>query len=94
MVYKVRLTSTAVSALAALPKKAQRQIAGKIDSLSKNPRPPKSIKLKGQNRCKAKDILWRIRAGDYRIIYRINDAVVLVSVIKIAHRSRAYRQSS
>lgn len=86
MTYRIRLTPSAVDDLQALPKKIQRRIARKIDVLANNPRPPQSKKLKGQ------PDLFRLRSGDYRIIYQIKDDILLVLVIRIRHRKDVYRQ--
>ena len=53
--------------------------------LANNPRPPGCDKLAGL------DDLYRIRVGDYRIVYQIQDAVLLVLVVKIGHRREVYR---
>ena len=56
-----------------------------IDALSDNPHPHGASKLKGA------DELWRIRVGDYRIVYEIHHRVLLVLVVRVAHRREAYR---
>jgi mRNA interferase RelE/StbE len=56
-----------------------------IVGLANDPRPPGSLKLRGAE-------LWRIRIGDYRVIYEIRDAEVLVRIITVRHRSDAYRR--
>jgi len=56
----------------------------KIEALAQQPRPAGCLKLRGT------DYLWRIRVGDYRIIYSINDVDKLVDVVHIRHRSKAY----
>ena len=84
MSYKVEILPEAARSLAALPKKIQGQIARKIDSLKTNPR-GKDRKLRGQeNR-------YRIRSGEYRILYEIHDDAVLVVVIGIGNRRDIYR---
>jgi mRNA interferase RelE/StbE len=56
-----------------------------IESLAQNPRPPKCKKLSGvQN-------LWRIRIGDYRVIYHIYDADKVIDIVAVRHRREAYR---
>jgi mRNA interferase RelE/StbE len=84
MAYHIHLHSTAKRQLANLPAEVQKKISPAIDMLAANPRPPGIKKLKGMD-------AWRIRVGDYRIIYEIRDNVALVLVIKIAHRSEAYK---
>jgi len=60
------------------------RIDRKIMALAENPRPPGCKKLKGY-----KD-QWRIRVGDYRVVYTIDDANLLVDVTRIRHRSEVY----
>jgi mRNA interferase RelE/StbE len=57
-----------------------------IEGLAENPRPPGCVKLQGG------DELFRVRVGDYRIVYQIQDAVLLVLVVQIGHRRKIYRQ--
>ena len=57
-----------------------------ITGLAQNPRPPGSLKMHGG------DDLYRIRVGDYRIIYEIRDAILLVVVVKIGDRRDIYRE--
>ena len=85
MAYAVEFLKTAEKELAALPKDAQRQIARKIDALRENPRPP------GAKLLHAKDRLYRLRVGDYRVIYSIEDRRLLVLVIKMGHRKDVYK---
>jgi mRNA interferase RelE/StbE len=83
--YVVEFISTAAKQLAKLPGEAQRRIARRIDALRANPRPPGAEALKGHAD------LWRVRVGDYRIIYQIeNDRLVLV-IVKLGHRREVYR---
>jgi mRNA interferase RelE/StbE len=57
-----------------------------IDSLAENPRPPGCVKLQGHVE------LYRVRVGDYRIVYQIQDAILVVLVVEIGHRREIYRQ--
>lgn len=82
--YEVTLASSAEREIKSLPKSVQRRVKRMIDSLRINPRPRGTIKLKGRG-----DI-YRIRVGDYRIIYTVNDKKRLVDVSYVRHRSRAY----
>jgi mRNA interferase RelE/StbE len=61
------------------------RISATVDDLEDNPRPPGCKKLKGI------DDTYRIRVGDYRIVYEIHDTVLIVLVIRIAHRGKVYR---
>ena len=85
MPYTVEVLPTAREELAALPKNAQRKIAAKIDSLKEDPRPPDAKILKA-----TAERLWRVRAGDYRIVYSIEDNRLVVLVIRVANRRDVY----
>ncbi len=62
-----------------------RRIIWRIEALASNPRPPGCVKLRGA------DDLWRIRVGDYRVIYSIDDGARIVDISAVRHRSDAYR---
>jgi mRNA interferase RelE/StbE len=85
-VYRIRFTPEARRNLEALPKAGQRRLDARIIQLAANPRPPGVITLQGGQG------LLRLRVGDYRIIYRIEDEVLLVIVIRIGHRREVYRR--
>lgn len=70
---------------AKLPAQLRRRITDAFDGLRENPRPPGCLKLKGE------DDLWRIRVGDYRIVYTIEDAELIVLVVRVAHRKDVYQ---
>jgi mRNA interferase RelE/StbE len=82
--YAVEIKPSARKELEALPNHLLSRVVRKIQSLSDNPRPAGCKKLKGY-----KD-LWRIRVGDWRVVYIIDDAVRVVSVTRIAHRREVY----
>jgi len=83
--YRNEFLPTAQKELAALPKQIQKRIAAKIDSLQSDPRPPGIKALKnGAGRL-------RLRVGDYRVIYRIEDDRLLVLVVKVGHRKNVYQ---
>ena len=82
--YEVTLASSAEREIKSLPKSVQRRVKRMIDSLRINPRHRGTIKLKGR------EDIYRIRVGDYRIIYTVNDKKRLVDVSYVRHRSRAY----
>lgn len=65
----------------------QERIQRHIDALATEPRPPGCVKMSGIERT------YRIRVGDYRIIYEIRDNVLIVLVLRIGHRREAYRAS-
>ena len=82
--YVVEIKPSARKELDALPNHVLSRVVRKIESLSDNPRPAGCKKLRGY-----KD-LWRIRVGDWRVVYIIDDAVRVVSVTRIAHRREVY----
>ena len=82
--YAVEILPSAARELAGLQPSVQRRVARRIDQLAVDPRAG-SVKLRGA------EVIWRARVGDYRILYRIEDARLLVLVIKIGHRGDVYR---
>ena len=83
--YSIKLTPSAAEQLASLRKKDQRIVAQAIDRLVDNPRPPAAKRLTGQ------DNIHRVRAGNFRILYQIRNAILLVLVLRVADRKDAYR---
>jgi mRNA interferase RelE/StbE len=84
--YRVEFERQAAKALAELPLDTQRRLARAIDSLARDPRPTGCKKLEGG------DDLFRIRVGDYRVIYQVIGRQLLVLVLKVGHRRDAYRR--
>jgi mRNA interferase RelE/StbE len=82
--YAVELKSSARKELESLPDSVLSRVIRKLESLAQNPRPAGCKKLKGY-----KD-LWRIRIGDWRVVYIVDDPTKLVSVTRIAHRREVY----
>ncbi len=85
MAYRVVLLRSAARDLQNLTKPIQRRVSRAIDALAADPRPHGAKLLAGPDRA------WRIRVGDYRVLYRIDDDRVEVLVIRIRHRGDAYR---
>ena len=87
MAYRVDIADSALKALRKTPDRDARRIDGAILALADTPRPSGAKKLQGD------DDLYRVRVGDYRIVYAIRDAVLLllVLVVRIAHRRDVYR---
>jgi len=83
--FVIAILPEAKASLAALERRLQQQIVKRIDALKDDPRPPLSRQLKGT------DGLFRIRSGDYRIVYRIQNELLTVLIIRIGHRRDAYR---
>ncbi len=86
MSFTVRLTRPAQRQLDDLDPTARRRIIRKLEELESNPRPPGMEKLAGV------DDLYRVRVGDWRIIYTIENAELVVLVVKIGHRREVYRR--
>ncbi len=82
--HEVRIGRSAAKELESLPDHVIDRVAAKIDSLSKQPRPSGCKKLQGA------DDLWRVRVGDYRIIYVIDDTQSIVEIRVVRHRKDAY----
>ena len=85
MAYRVLLARAAVRELGALSSPTRHRMTTAMTALARNPRPPGAKLLRGPDR------IWRIRVGDYRILYLIDDEQVTVAVIRVGHRSDAYR---
>jgi len=81
--YKLQIKPSAVKELGALPPKDRRRLVAKIRRLSTVPRPSGSEKLSGHE-------LYRVRQGNYRILYGIADADLVLVVVKIGHRRDVY----
>jgi mRNA interferase RelE/StbE len=85
MNYKVEFASRAIKDLHSIPRTYQGKIIDKAESLSVNPYPRGCLKLKG-----LQEALWRIRVGDYRILYQVDETVEVVDVRRIGHRKDIY----
>ena len=85
MTYGIRIYRAAVKALADMPARERKRVADRIDSLARQPRP------RGARKLHAKDEVWRVRVGNWRILYRVSDAELVVLVIRVADRRDAYR---
>lgn len=83
--YRVVFARSARRELEGLESSVARRIMSRVEALTTDPRPHGCVKLQG-----AAD-LWRIRIGDYRVIYAIDDNARLVDVRVVRHRSDAYR---
>jgi mRNA interferase RelE/StbE len=84
--YDVELTSSAERELKMLSGQLIARMVPRLESLASNPRPPGCKKLRGG------DNEWRIHVGDYRLVYTIDDAKLLVEVTRIGHRSEVYKR--
>ncbi len=84
--YRIDMLPSAVKELADLPRRDQEAVALTIASLAETPHPVGCKKLKGSS-----PSLWRVRAGDYRVLYRVSGEEILVLIVKVAHRREVYR---
>ena len=82
--YKVIFTKSVKKDFRKIPKLDVPKILNEIEELAKNPRSSKTKKLKGEK-------LYRLRVGNYRVIYDIQDNLMLIFVVKVGHRSDIYR---
>ncbi len=80
MDYDISFKPRAERALQHLPEQVQRRIVLAVRGLRSEPRPPGAIKLQGT------DDLWRIRVGDDRVVYSIDDGKLVVLVVRLGHR--------
>ncbi len=88
MTYEVKFTKGAKKMFKKLSQELQDRIQLKIDDLATEPRPNKVKKLQGEENT------YRIRIGDYRVIYDIFDDILLVKIIDVGHRSKVYKDES
>lgn len=82
--YRIEIKKSAVKEIEHLPRRDMKAVLDEIASLAENPRPQGSQKLSGQDK-------YRIRCGDYRILYSIEDDVLIVFIVKVGHRKDVYR---
>ncbi|MSU79848.1 MAG: type II toxin-antitoxin system RelE/ParE family toxin [Gemmataceae bacterium] len=82
--YELIIKASAEKQMDCLPAKVRERIVKALAGLRDDPRPPSCLKLTGE------DDLWRIRVGDYRIVYTIADEALIVLVVRVAHRKDVY----
>jgi mRNA interferase RelE/StbE len=85
MTYKIKIKETALKVLRKAEKKTSARVWTAISKLANEPRPAGSKKMVGP------DDLWRIRVGDWRVIYQIRDHELIVLVARIGQRKEVYR---
>ena len=82
--YRLLIKPSAAKELSALPARDRKRIAAKLQRLSREPRPPATEKLSGMEK-------YRLRQGDYRVVYSVDDDQAAVVIVKIGHRRDVYR---
>jgi len=87
--YTIEFAPRTESQLAIIPKSIRKQIFERIEKLAKNPRPQNVEPLHGND-----DGLFRIRQGDYRIVYAINDKFLLVLIVRVVLARKSIRKST
>jgi len=83
--YRVEFTSAAAKEIRKLDPGVRNRILAAITALEGDPRPSGCKKLVGE------DDAWRIRIGDYRVLYEVLDDVLVVTVVRVAHRREVYK---
>lgn len=83
MSYTVQLLPVAARAIRKLPPEAKRRVQAAIELLAEEPRPPAAKKLVARPE-------WRVRTGDYRVLYRIDDQVLTIVIVNAGHRREIY----
>jgi len=83
--YSVLIKRSATKEIEALPPKDRQRVVTKIQALANNPRPPGCEKLSGDEK-------YRLRQGDYRILYEIVDRALIVTVVKVGNRRDVYHR--
>lgn len=86
MTYRIEVAPAALRQLRKLDRTAQKRMQAAIELLAEQPRPSGAKKLVGG------EGEWRVRTGDYRIVYEIHDDVLLVLVVAVGHRREIYRR--
>jgi mRNA interferase RelE/StbE len=85
MPYQVILKPSAAKSVRKLDRDTQRRVLRLLEVLAQEPRPAGVVKMAGD------DNLWRVRLGDYRVVYEIHDRQLIVLVVRVAHRKDVYR---
>lgn len=85
MRYTIEIASSALKSIGALPRNMQVRIRRAIDALAENPFPPKVKKMEGE------DGMYRIRIGDYRVIYEVHGHLLVILILRVGHRKDVYR---
>lgn len=83
--YRVEIARRALKVIATLPRKDQQRLRAVIELLADNPRPPGCFAMTGEANA------YRVRSGDYRVVYEVFDDRLLVQVVRAGHRREVYR---
>jgi len=83
--YRIEFGRSVAKQIANLPTSIRLRVSNKIDALAIDPRPPKVEAMAGMENG------YRVRSGNYRIVYQVRDAALIVLVVKVGHRRDVYR---
>lgn len=83
--YRIEIEDRAERKLKSLEKQIRLRIVKAVDKLAKNPRANNCKPLKGFTG------IWRLRVGDYRVIYQIRDSELVILIVEVGHRKEVYR---
>lgn len=85
MTYQIQVLPIATRAIKKLPPEAKRRVQAVVELLAEDPRPPAAKKLTSRPE-------WRVRTGDYRVLYRAHDDVLTVVVVHAGHRRASHER--
>ncbi|MDN5666880.1 MAG: type II toxin-antitoxin system RelE/ParE family toxin [Renibacterium salmoninarum] len=85
MTYQIEVLPPAARQIRKLPPEARRRVQAAIELIAETPRPPGAKKLVGR-------VEWRVRTGDYRVLYRIEDHRLMIVVVAAGHRREIYEK--
>ena len=85
MRYTIRFAESAAKALSKLDRVVRRRVEAKVDALAEDPFPAGVRKIVGE------DNAYRIRVGDYRVVYEVHASVLVILILRVGHRSDVYR---
>jgi mRNA interferase RelE/StbE len=83
--YTIQFKPLALRQIEKLPRDAQKRLVVKIETLREDPFPPGCRKMEGVAEA------WRVRVGDYRVVYQVHHGVLLILVVTVGHRKDVYR---
>lgn len=83
--YRVQIARRAIKSIQALPRKEQQRVRAAIDLLRESPRPPGCVAMAGEEHA------YRVRVGNYRIVYEVHDEVLLIQVVRVGNPRDVYR---
>lgn len=83
--HEVRIAKRVAKSLVSLERRDQQRVRAAIELLAEDPRPPACVAMRGEHS------VYRVRVGDYRIVYEVRDEVLLIQVVRVGHRREVYR---